>query len=122
MGINLFRGPLVGRDAGLAEVRAGSRTLSLVDPGGEGEVFLAVGPREVTLHLESPEGSARNVFEGPIEEIVPEPPDGERLRVVIASNPPLVAEVTRRAAETMGLTLGRPVFASFKATAVTAYR
>jgi molybdate transport system ATP-binding protein len=123
MGMNLFRGTIGFRDfAGLAEVQTDQCTLSVVDPGGDGEVFVAVGPRDVTLHLERPAGSAHNVFFGPIEEIVPEPPFGERLRVSLASRPPLVAEVTRHSAEVMGLKAGVPVHASFKATAVVTYR
>ncbi len=123
MGMNLFHGPLGERlGPGVVEVRAANRSLAVVDPGGEDEVYVAVGPREITLHLQAPQGSAQNVFLGPIEEIVPEPPDGERLRVVVASQPALVAEITRHAAESMGLEAGRPVYASFKATAVTTYR
>jgi molybdate transport system ATP-binding protein len=123
VGVNLFRGRIGYRDfAGLAEVETEQRALSVVDPGGDGEVFVAVSPRDVTLHLEKPAGSAHNVFHGPIEEIVPEPPFGERVRVALATEPPLVAEVTRHSAETLGLEPGRPVFASFKATAVTTYR
>jgi molybdate transport system ATP-binding protein len=123
VGVNLFRGLLGARDgAGLAEVRAGEHALAILDPGGDGEVFVTLDPRDVTLHLEAPSGSARNVFHGPIEEIVPEPPDGERVRVVLGTSPPLVAEITRSAAETMELRPGRRVHASFKATAATCYR
>ena len=123
MGVNLFRGRIGYRDfAGFAEVQTPDRTLSVVDPGGDEDVFVAVGPRDITLHLEVPSGSAQNVFYGPIEEIVPEPPYGERLRVALASQPPLVAEVTRHAAERLELAPGKSVYASFKATAVTTYR
>jgi len=123
MGVNLFRGTIGYRDfAGLAEVQTPERTLSVVDPGGDQPVFVAVGPRDVTLHLEPPSGSAQNVFHGPIEEIVPEPPYGERVRVAIASQPPLVAEVTRHSVETMGLAVGLPVYGSFKASVVVTYR
>jgi molybdate transport system ATP-binding protein len=123
MGMNLFHGEITYRDfAGLAEVQAEDRTLSVVDPGGDDEVFVAVGPRDVTLHLEAPAGSAQNVFFGPIEEIVPEPPFGERLRVALATEPPLVAEITRHSAELLGLAPGKSVYASFKASAVTTYR
>ena len=123
MGVNLFRGEIGYRDfAGLAEVQTADRVLSVVDPGGDEDVFVAVGPRDVTLHLEAPAGSAQNVFHGPVEEIVPEPPYGERLRVALATDPPLVAEVTRHSAELLGLRPGILVYASFKATAVTIYR
>ena len=67
-------------------------------------------------------GSAQNVFYGPVHEMVPEPPFGERLRVALASDPPLVAEITRNSAEQMRLAPGVPVYAAFKATAVTTYR
>ena len=123
MGANLFHGRVAFRDAtGFAEIHTGERTLSVVDPGGDDEVFVAVGPREITLHLERPGGSALNVFEGPIDELVPEPPFGERLRVSLATRPPLVAEVTRHSVEAMKLAPGQRVYASFKATAVVTYR
>jgi molybdate transport system ATP-binding protein len=123
MGMNLFHGPIGFRDhAGFAEIRIGERTVSIVDPGGDDEVFAAVGPREITLHREPPAGSALNVFEGPIAEMVPEPPFGERLRVSLATEPPLVAEVTRHSAEALELQPGQRVYASFKATAVVTYR
>jgi molybdopterin-binding protein len=54
--------------------------------------------------------------------MVPEPPFGERLRVSLATEPPLVAEVTRHSAEALGLQPGQRVHASFKATAVVTYR
>ena len=123
MGVNLFRGTLGYRDfGGMAEVQTPDITLSVVDPGGDDEVFVMVNPREVTLYLQRPEGSAQNTFYGPIVEMVPEPPFGERLRVALGSKPPLVAEVTKHAAETMGLKVGVPVYASFKASGVTTYR
>jgi molybdate transport system ATP-binding protein len=123
MGVNLFRGAISFRDhGGLAEVAVADRAIRVVDPGGEGEVFAAVGPRDVTLHLEKPAGSALNVFHGPVEEIVPEPPYGERLRVALGTRPPLVAEITRRSAEVLGLEPGKPLYASFKASSVVTYR
>jgi len=121
--VNLYRGTLAYRDfAGLAEVQTTEATLSVVDPGGDEDVFVLVIPREVTLFLERPEGSALNTFYGPIAELTPEPPFGERVRVAVDSTPPIVAEVTRHAVETMGLKPGQPVFASFKASGVFTYR
>jgi molybdate transport system ATP-binding protein len=77
-----------------------------------------VRPRDITLALERPLGTARNVFEGAIEELLPEPPDGELVRVSLTSRPPLIAEVTRQAVDALGLVPGRRVFASFKAAGV----
>ena len=123
LGVNLYRGTLGYRDfAGLVEVQTPDITLSVVDPGGEDEAFVMVNPREVTLFLERPEGSAQNTFYGPIGDLVPEPPFGDRVRVVVESKPPIVAEVTKHAIETLGLRPGLPVYASFKASGVSTYR
>jgi molybdate transport system ATP-binding protein len=123
VGINLFRGAVVQRSAtGLARVRTPDGEISIVDPGEVGaEVFVAVNPREITLHTEPPAGSAQNTFRGTIAELVPEPPLGERLRAVLRTHPPLVAEVTRRAVAVLGLREGAPVYAAFKATGVHTY-
>jgi len=56
--------------------------------------------------------------------VVPEPPFGERVRValdVVPGQPPLVAEITRRSAESLGLRPGVRVFASFKATGLRVF-
>ena len=92
--------------------------LAIDDAGVEGDVAVVVHPREVTLALERPDGSARNVLAGTIEELVPEPPTGELVRVSLATTPPLIAEVTRQAVEALGLRPGLRVFASFKAAGV----
>jgi molybdopterin-binding protein len=56
-----------------------------------------------------------------VTELVPEPPLGERLRVVLASRPHLVAEVTPHAALSLRLREGVRVHATFKATGVSVY-
>ena len=44
------------------------------------------------------------------------------LRVALATEPPLVAEVTRQALESLGVAEGSEVFAAFKATALEPYQ
>ncbi len=123
MGVNLFQGTVGARDeSGLARVRTPFGSVVAVDPGEPGEVLVALNPREVTLHLEPPAGSAQNVFPGRIVELVAEPPFGERVRVALDSTPPLVAEVTRHAVESLGLREGLEVHAAFKATGLVPYR
>ena len=90
--------------------------------GTNEEVFIAVDPRSITLHTESPKATAQNVFRGEIAEIVPEAPYGERVRVILDSHPPLVAEITAHSVQTMSLRPGLHVWASFKAFAARAYR
>ncbi len=119
LGVNFFRG------THLASAGAATSAVRLALPHGElllgdgGDVVAVVHPRDITLGLNPPEGSARNVFSGRIEELAPEPPDGELVRVSLATRPPLIAEVTRAASDALGLRPGLLVHASFKAAGVT---
>jgi molybdate transport system ATP-binding protein len=123
MGLNFFHGRIVSRDpSGIAEVQTGDGRLRIVDSGPGDEVFVAVDPREVTLHSVPPSGTAQNVFYGSIVQLVSEPPLGERVRAILETRPPLVAEITAHAVRTLGLHEGLGVYASFKATAARGYR
>jgi molybdate transport system ATP-binding protein len=93
-----------------------------VDAGEGDEVFVVVDPREITLHTERPAGTAQNVFRGAIAQLIPEPPWGERVRAALDTRPPLVAEITARAVQALGLREGQTVYAAFKATAARGYR
>jgi molybdate transport system ATP-binding protein len=121
MATNLLAGR-VGPERGAATIRTGDGDLAISDPGEPGEIFLTVDPRHITIHPHAPEGSAQNVFVGPIVELAPEPPSGERVRVVLGTRPTLVAEVTREAVAGLGLKEGMTVHASFKATGIRTYR
>ena len=123
LGVNLFRGTVAGPgSAGSTSegvhIALPQGELAIAECAGSGDTAIVVRPREITLALERPTGTARNVFEGAIEELVPEPPDGELVRVSLATQPPLIAEVTRQAVSALALAPGRRVFASFKAAGV----
>ncbi len=120
VGVNLFRGRLVplGDDAGTLETDLGSITVAW-PPGVPQEplddVVATLRPADVALHLDRPEGSPRNVLDGPVAEIAIH---GERARVRLRSSPPLVAEITLGSVDRLALEVGRDVFASFKAVEV----
>ena len=119
LGVNYFRGRVTAREpGGLVRVAVAGGEILVAEPGDGDEVHLVLHPHEITLALARPEGSARNVLRGEVREVIPEPPAGERVRVLVASAPPLVAEVTRNAADALGLRPGLAVYAAFKATAV----
>jgi molybdate transport system ATP-binding protein len=122
MGTNLFTGRLGLLRGDGATLRTGDGEVEISTAQDPGDVFLTVDPRQITLHPHRPEGSAQNVFAGPILELAPEPPAGERVRVVLGTHPPLVAEVTREAVGSLGLVEGMTVHASFKATGIRSYR
>jgi molybdate transport system ATP-binding protein len=119
VGTNLLYG--APERAGVTEVRTGLGSIMVGAEAAEGEVFATVSPREITLYRERPEASAQNLFTGPIVELVPEPPGGERVRVALGTTPPLVAEVTREAVAALELREGMVVHAGFKATGVRTY-
>jgi len=119
LGLNLFEGEVTGRSSdGLAVLLAAGGRLAVPDPGAAARARALLHPHDVTLSLEPPEGSARNRLRGPIEDLIPEPPSGERVRVLLGTRPPIAAQVTRAAVESLGLVRGREIWASFKATAV----
>lgn len=121
MGVNFFQGPVVRRGSGgIAEVEIDGGRVRIVNAASD-DVLIALAPQDITLHLEPPTGTAQNVFRGPIVQLVPEPPFGERVRVLLATTPALVAEVTAHAVATLGLREGLQVYASFKATAARSY-
>ena len=119
LGVNFFRGHLaVPGSAPGARIAIPHGEIVLATHDAPGLTTIVVRPREITLSAERPAGTARNVFEGTIDELAPEPPAGDLVRVSLASTPPLIAEITRQAAEAMALAPGARVFASFKASGV----
>ena len=122
LGLNLLPGRVLRRAPGgevTLDTARGPVTVLQAAPGDE--LFVAVPPDQVTISLEPPSASARNVFGGTVEAILPEPPFGERVRVVIGPAPVLVAEITAVAAASLKLVPGSLVYAAFKATSIAAY-
>ena len=121
VGTNLFIGRPTDAAGAAPAIRTPEGLVALSEAEGQGAVYLTVSPREITLSLRPPDGSAQNVFAGNVIELVPEPPSGERIRVVLNSRPALVAEVTREAVAGLSLREGAWVYAAFKATGVQRY-
>ena len=117
VGVNSFRGRLEPFEDGAGRLATGEGDVVVPWPEGfeGGEVIGLLRPADVTLSLEPPMGSARNVFRGQVTSIAVE---GDRARVRIATSPPLVAEVTVGSVERLGLRAGVRVWASFKAVEV----
>jgi molybdate transport system ATP-binding protein len=121
VGVNVFRGALQPSGRGTGRLRAGGGTIEVawphgVPPAPVDDAVATVRPVDVSLHLSPPEGSARNVLEGPVEEIAIH---ADRARVRVGSTPPIVAEITLGSVERLGLRPARTVFASFKALEAT---
>jgi molybdopterin-binding protein len=116
--VNAYRGTL-GRGPegeGLVATQDGSIVVPWPDGVEHGRAVTAiVRPADVTLSLDPPESSARNVLRGAVRSVAS---DGERARVRLATEPPIVAEVTAGSVERLGLRDGVTVWASFKAVEV----
>jgi len=80
--------------------------------------FRAFSPSAVTVSLARPEGSARNVWRGAVRSVAPH---GDAVRLQVAADPDLIADVTPRATRELDLAPGRDVWLSVKETAVESY-
>jgi len=113
VGVNLLRGEA---DHGTVRIGGGP---ALAAVGAEsGEVFAVIHPRAVAIYRRRPEGSPRNVWPGRASNIELM---GNRVRVRIDGEVPLVAEVTPSALKELDLVEGGEVWVSFKATDVAVY-
>jgi molybdate transport system ATP-binding protein len=113
VGVNLLRG---NADHGSVKLSGGQVVAAA---GAElGEVFAVVHPRAVAIHQTHPEGSPRNVWSGRATNIELL---GNRVRVRIDGEVPLVAEVTPAALKELNLVEGGEVWLSFKSTDVSVY-
>lgn len=113
VGVNLFRGEA---DRGSVRMQGGH----VVSAAGaeSGQVFAVIHPRAVSIHRHQPEGSPRNVWPGKAGRIELL---GDRVRVRIDADLPIVAEVTPAALKELALDEGGEVWLSFKATDVAVY-
>nr|WSX18883.1 ABC transporter permease [Streptomyces tubercidicus] len=115
LGRNAWPGTVTGEALALTD---GGR-LVIADPLPDGARALAIiAPEAVSLHVDRPTGSPRNVWPGTVRELTSA---GSRLRVLVTSPeaPDLVAEITPSAALELGLADGVSVWASVKATEVS---
>jgi molybdate transport system ATP-binding protein len=113
VGVNLLRGTAT---AGQVAVSGGALLQSA--DGAEGEVFAVIHPRAVALHRARPEGSPRNVWRGRASALDFQ---GDRVRVGIEGEMPIVAEVTPAAVRELDLAEGGEVWVSVKATEISVY-
>ncbi|MGN6130605.1 MAG: ABC transporter ATP-binding protein [Nocardioidaceae bacterium] len=113
VGLNVLRGTSTGTD-----VRLPDGTTLVSTTAADGEVNACFSPTAVTLTAEEPTGSARNRWPGTVVSVAPH---GAAVRVHLDAASGLIADVTPESATSLGLTPGRRVWASVKATEITVY-
>lgn len=116
LGINLVKGEVIeAGDDGTFRVATGWGALSATCAAGaavDGDVVVIVNPSAVALHRDRPDADS-NLVHGEIVEVMPQPPDGERVRVRLATEPLLLAEIDREELAQLGVEEGNMVWASF---------
>ena len=103
---------------GLVVLQVGDRQVEATADGfTAAEALVCLRPEDVVLSLSGLDvpSSARNHLQGNVRRITA---TGSEVRVEVDCGFRVVASITRRSLEEMGLRVGSPVVASFKATAV----
>lgn len=123
VGLNLFQGHLEPEEPGVGTLITPQGRIAVAWPAdiegpSEGVIGL-LRPADVSIHLHRPEGSARNVVPGRVRALSLH---GDRARLALDSQPPLVAELTPGSVARLGLVEGLAVWASFKAVEVRVRR
>jgi tungstate transport system ATP-binding protein len=115
---NIVLGHVIEVSEGLVVLEVGRAQLEVAADGFDAPAALVcLRPEDITLSASGRDApsSARNHLQGNVARIVGA---GAEARVEIDCGFRLVASITRRSVEELGLAAGSPVVASFKATAV----
>ena len=114
---NILDGTITANQAGEVSVDVSGKTFCAVTPLLPGRpVSVLFRAEDVTISLDgAARTSARNVFRGSIRRMIP---SGPFMHVVIDAGIEITALVTARSAEDLGLSPGKDVWASVKATAI----
>ncbi len=111
-GLNL----LAGLPAGQAIIRTELGPVAGVAMSAlSGPSVATFRPASVSVHRHHPEGSPRNVFTGPVDEIVPQ---GQLVRIRVGE---VAADITPAAVAALDLSVGQQVFLAAKAAEVSLY-
>jgi molybdopterin-binding protein len=110
---NIFRGESV-IDNGIANINIDSLKVASATTR-DGQVYASIRPEDILVSLKPIESSARNSFQGKIQDISD---TGIIVRLTVDVGVPFVAAITRRSCHDMGLRQGMMVFLTFKAADV----
>jgi len=109
---NIIDGVIVSSEERVVTIESGGRLIEAISDYALGEkVSVCIRPEDITLALTRLSSSARNSFKGEITWVVSM---GPLARVEVDCGFPLVALVTRRSAEEMGLTKGKRIYAPLR--------
>lgn len=117
---NIIDGIIASSEDNIVTIESRGQVIEAISNLAAGErVSACVRPEEVTLALSKASSSARNSFAGEVTRVIS---TGPLSRVEVDCGFTLVALVTRKSAEELGLEPGKKVYAAFKATGVHVIR
>ncbi len=112
---NILGGVVLGKEGNLVTIGLNGSDIQAISEHEVGDrVYAIIKPEDITFSLSREKGSTRNVFEGKITKVTPV---GPLVRLEADCRFPLFGLVTNRSAQELGLTIGKQIYASFKATA-----
>jgi tungstate transport system ATP-binding protein len=113
---NILEGIISSNKECVVDIGVGGQTIEGISScQAGGAVNVCIRPEDITLSLTKSSSSARNVFPGKITSMSL---SGPLVRVGLDCGFALTALVTRLSSDEMKLEVGKPVYASFKATAI----
>lgn len=118
---NTFSGTVTAASNGLLTLDVEGQPLEIPGNGHTGErVVLCIHPEHVAVNLSPPDfTSSRNVYSGRVARIVP---CGLFNKIYLDCGFTLVATITSKSLQQLGLQQATPIYVSFKATSVHLFR
>ena len=113
---NILNGVVEHKDNELATIAVNGQKITVISnlPIGEA-VHVLVRPEIIVFSLSGEAGSARNVFKCRVEKINT---IGSQVRIGVSCGFPLLGVITTQAAQELNISIGKDIYASFKATAI----
>ena len=113
---NIWGGVIVKKDHNLVTVEVNGSTIQAISDCTIGDrVHVLVRPEDIIFSPSKDLSSARNTFEG---KIIKMSPLGPLYRIEVDCGFTMFGVITKRSAEELGFSIGKKVYASFKATAI----
>jgi tungstate transport system ATP-binding protein len=114
---NLLKGRIMKKDEDLFLFDTGRIQVALI-PERDHVSHIAIPPEDIIVSHEPLATSARNSFVGTISQITDE---GEAVSLLVDVGERLKVRITKRSLQEMRLTLGSPVYVTFKSSSVEAF-
>ncbi len=113
---NILKGVVKEKDGEIVRIAINGEKITAISNLAIGEaVEVLIRPEVIVFSLSGVAGSARNVFQGKVSKINT---IGSLVRIEVDCGFPLMGVITTQAAEELNISIGKDIYASFKATAI----